>query len=90
MRLERDTVRAPPLDVSPGQVREPSPTVGHIPSVQSTGEVRDHEASSGEPHVPEHRERVIAKTAVGVVERDEKLAIARPAPAANACLELDE
>jgi len=90
MRLERDAARAPPLDVAPGEVREPSAAVGHVPSIQPAGEVRDHEASGGEPHIPQHGERVVAKTAVRVVEGDEEIAIARSLFAAHRCLELDE
>ena len=90
MGLERDTLRAPPLDVAPGQVGEASPAVGDIPAVQPTREIRDDETRRREPHIPQHGERVVTKAAIGVVERDEKLAIARSPLAANACLELDE
>ena len=90
MRLERDVVRAPPLDVAPGEVCEPSPAVGYVPSIHPAGEIRDHEARRGEPHVPQDGERVVTKTAVGVVERDEELAISRSPLAANASRELGE
>ena len=90
MGFERDTLRAPPLDVAPGQVGEASPAVGYIPTVQPTGEIRDDETRRREPHLPQYGERVVTKAAIGVVERDEKLAIARSPLAANACLELGE
>ena len=90
MGFERDTLRAPPLDVAPGQVGEASPAVGHIPTVQPTGEIRDDKTCRREPHIPQHGERVVTKAAISVVERDEKLAVERSPLAANACLELDE
>src|SRR5690348_7371536 len=90
MRLERDTVRAPPLDVPPGEVREPSPAVGHVPSNQPTGKIRDDETRCREPDIPQHGERIVTETAIRVVERNEQLPMARAPPAADAPLELAE
>jgi len=90
MRLERNAVCAPALDVPPREMREPPPAVGHIPSIQSAREIRDDEACRGEPHAPQHRKRVVTKTAVRVVECDEELPLTRLPFAANARLELDE
>src|SRR6476659_2338408 len=90
MRLEREAVKTPPLDVPPGEVRKPSPAIGDIPAIQPPREVRDHEAPGREPHVPHHGEGVVPETTIGVVEGDEEIAIARTPLAANTCTEVAE
>ena len=90
MRFERDAVSAPALDVAPREMREPAPAIGNVPSIQPTGEIRDHEAHGRESHVPQHGERVVAEPAVGIVERDEELATAGAPVTANTRRELVE
>ncbi len=71
---ERDPALPPALDVAPREVREPPSAVGDVPAVEPPGVVGDDEARGGESVRLEHGERVLAKSAVGVVERDHHLA----------------
>ena len=75
MRLERNAAQAPALDVSPCEVREPPTPIRDVPAVESARIVGDDEAGRLESEVAQHGEREISESAVGVVERDEQLAV---------------
>src|SRR5690349_17557398 len=77
VRLEHDAVRTPALDVTPREVCEAAATVRDVPPIEPAGIVRDDEARGAESQVAQHWKRVLAKPPVGVVERDEQLALAR-------------
>ena len=73
VRLERDPLRLPALDVAPGEVREPPTAVRDIPPIEPAGVVGDHETHACKLEVSKHRKGVITEPAVRVVERDEDL-----------------
>jgi hypothetical protein len=90
VRTELDTTRAPALDVSPREVRKPPTAVCNIPPIQATGVVGDDEARGRESDVPKRRKRVVAKAAIGVIERDDQLAWRESSDATNRIREFGE
>ena len=59
VRLERDPLRVPALDVAPGKVREPPTAVRDIPTIEPAGVVGDHETCACKPEVSKHGKGVV-------------------------------
>src|SRR6185437_6838764 len=76
--------------VAPLQMREPATAVGHVPSIQLPRELGNDEAGGAESVRREHGKRVLAKTAIGIVERDDDLARTNRTHAARAGLQFSQ